>query len=79
MSKTDLLDKARRNPEGMDFGDFETLLGRLGWVLDRQAGSHRLWISPEGVRLPIQPKGAKAKVYQVQQFLRIHRQETGDE
>ncbi|MBI5450854.1 MAG: type II toxin-antitoxin system HicA family toxin [Gammaproteobacteria bacterium] len=80
MGKTEkLLEKARRHPENLDFGDFETLLGRLGWAMDRQAGSHRLWISPKGARLPIQPRGAQAKSYQIKQFLRIHDEESDNE
>lgn len=64
MSKTDkLLEKLQKNQEGVEFDDFETLLSRLGWILDRQSGSHRIWVSPKKTRLPIQPKGSKAKSY----------------
>lgn len=73
MTKTDkLLDKARNNPAGLGFDEFETLLGRLGWHKDRQSGSHRIYIAPGGQRLSIQPRGAQAKAYQVRQFLEIH-------
>ncbi len=65
-----LLEKARNNPSGLSFDDFETLLARLDWVKRGQEGSHRLWCSPKGYRLPIQPaKNGKAKRYQVKQFL----------
>jgi predicted RNA binding protein YcfA (HicA-like mRNA interferase family) len=65
-----LLAKALRNPGGMRFADFETLLHQCGWVFDHQTGSHRIWVSPEGHRLPIQErKDGKAKGYQVRQFL----------
>lgn len=67
-----LLQKARENPSGLRFEEFETLLIRLGWEKDRQTGSHRIYIAPGGQRLPIQPKGSKAKGYQVRQFLEIH-------
>ncbi len=77
MGKTDkLLEKARANPNGLAFVDFETLLARLGWRFDRQSGSHRIWISPHGERLPIQSRQGEAKSYQVKQLLRIHDDET---
>lgn len=39
--------------------------------MKRQSGSHRLWCSPTGFRLPIQPgKDGKAKAYRVEQFLK---------
>lgn len=76
MSKKEkLLEKARNNPNGLNFNEFETLLQMCGWTFDRQTGSHRVWYSPGGERLPIQPKGSNAKGYQVRQFLRILDQE----
>lgn len=73
MTKTDkLAAKARNNPAGLRFEEFETLLVRLGWAKDRQSGGHRIYIAPSGERLSIQPKGPKAKGYQVRQFLEIH-------
>ena len=79
MGKTDkLLDKARDNPSGLAFAEFETLLGRLGWRFDRQSGSHRIWISPRGERLPIQSRQGEAKAYQVKQFLRINDDDTNE-
>lgn len=71
-----LLDKARRNPDGLRFGDFETLMQSCDWTLDRQRGSHRIWKSPKGARLPVQEgKTGKAKGYQVRQFLTIYEEE----
>ncbi|MGH8643648.1 MAG: type II toxin-antitoxin system HicA family toxin, partial [Gammaproteobacteria bacterium] len=61
---------SRRLAITLSFDDFETLLARLGWVKRGQEGSHRLWYSQKGHRLPIQPsKNGKAKAYQVKQFL----------
>jgi predicted RNA binding protein YcfA (HicA-like mRNA interferase family) len=65
----ELLVAARNNPSGLSFGDFETLMRACGWQFKRQKGSHRLWYSPAGHRLPIQKSGNKAKAYQVRQFL----------
>lgn len=73
MTKTDkLFAKARNNPVGLRFEEVETLLVRLGWTRDRLSGSHRIYIAPSGERLTIQPKGPKAKDYQLRQFLEIH-------
>ena len=71
--KEKLWQKAQQNPQNLTFNEFETLLEQNGWQLARQKGSHRLWSSPQGQSLPIQPrKDGKAKVYQVQQFIKCH-------
>ncbi len=68
--------KARENPQNLTFDEFETLLRQTGWTFSRQKGSHRLWYSPKGQSLPIQPrKDGKAKVYQVQQFIKYQQEE----
>lgn len=73
MSKVEkLLKKARNNPSGLSFDNFENLLIQFGWIQQRQEGSHRIYVSPQGYRLSVQPKGAKAKGYQVRQFLKQH-------
>lgn len=64
-----LLNKARQNPEGLTFAEFQTLMIRQGWIKDHQRGSHQIWYSPEGVRLSIQNRNGMAKGYQVRQFL----------
>jgi len=65
-----LLARARNNPKGLSFGEFQTLLRQVEWQLDHQKGSHQIWYSPDGYRLPIQEaKDGKAKGYQVEQFL----------
>jgi hypothetical protein len=66
---TKLLNKAKRNPEGMSFADFQTLMTQCGWIKDRQRGSHQIWYSLEEARLSIQNRNGMAKGYQVQQFL----------
>lgn len=71
-----LLEAATNNPAGLRFDDFETLLARCGWRLDRQDGSHRIWYSKQGIRLPVQEgKAGKAKAYQVKQFLKAYQEE----
>ena len=74
-----LLDKAQRNPNGLQFRAFEQLLRQCGWTQRRQRGSHRIWYSPNGYRLIVQPNGPMAKGYQVRQFLKQHNQEKTDE
>ncbi len=70
MSKQEkLLQKAKNNAGGLHFNEFVKLLNNYGWILDRQRGSHQIWISPKRHRLPIQEKNGTAKKYQVEQFL----------
>ncbi|UXE63244.1 MAG: type II toxin-antitoxin system HicA family toxin [Woronichinia naegeliana WA131] len=72
-----LWQKAKESPQNLSFDEFETLLRQSNWTLERQKGSHRLWISPKGQILPIQPrKDGKAKPYQIQQFF-IYQEEKG--
>ncbi|MDE0089100.1 MAG: type II toxin-antitoxin system HicA family toxin [Candidatus Poribacteria bacterium] len=73
-----LLDKARRSPNGLKFREFERLLQHCGWTQRRQRGSHRIWYSPNGYRLIIQPDQSMAKGYQVRQFLKQYNQEEAD-
>jgi hypothetical protein len=60
-----LLARARHSSGGLSFAEFETMMRLAKWSLDRQRGSHRLWYSPRGYRLPVQPVGRQAKGYQV--------------
>jgi len=73
-----LLDKARRNPNGLQFREFEQLMRQCEWTQRRQRGSHRAWYSPKGYRLMVQPKRSMAKAYQVRQFLIKYNQEAED-
>ena len=74
-----LIQKARRNPNGLKFREFERLLLQSGWTQRRQRGSHRIWYSPNGHRLIIQPNGSMAKGYQVRQFLKQFNNEEANE
>ena len=79
-NKEKLLGKAKRNPNGFRFGDFETMLSQCGWTFDRQAGSHRIWYSPRKHRISLQEaRDGKAKGYQVRQFLERYEKERNDE
>ena len=71
-----LFQKARNNPDGLSFKDFQTLMSRAGWENKRQKGSHEIWYSPKGFRLPVQNREGKAKGYQVKQFLKLLTEET---
>ena len=47
MSSTEkLVDKMRRSPSGIRFGEVETLLRRSGFVLFNSRGSHRTITTP---------------------------------
>ena len=73
--KQKLLNQAKNNPQGLSFREFEKLLELCGWIFDHQTGSHRIWYSPNKHRLSIQPtKNAKAKAYQVKQFLNLNQE-----
>ncbi|WP_442886391.1 type II toxin-antitoxin system HicA family toxin [Candidatus Binatus sp.] len=71
-----LLEAARNNPNGLSFKDFEALLRQARWIFDRQKGSHQIWYSPKNSLISIQPRGAKAKGYQVKQFLEVYERES---
>lgn len=44
------------------FGDFERLLAAFGFLLDGQAGSHRIWYHLTlRERMNVQPQGGRAK------------------
>ena len=67
-----LLEAARNNPNNLNFGDFETLVRRFGFLHARTSGSHRIYKDAMGRLLNIQPrKDGKAKHYQVKEFLRL--------
>ena len=64
-----LLEKAKNNPRGLSYSDFETLLQQCDWLKDHQTGSHAIWNSPKKFRVSIQNRQGMAKEYQVKQFL----------
>ena len=70
-----LLEKAIRNPNGLSFAEFQTLLSQYGWTKDRQRGSHQIWYAPNGDRISIQTRNSMAKGYQVKQFLALRERE----
>lgn len=74
-----LFEKAQQNPNGLKFNQFERLMRGCGWAQRRQRGSHRIWYSPRGYRLSIQPNKSMAKGYQVRQFLAQYNKENEDE
>ena len=68
---SDLLEKARRNPEGLRFADLCKLAECHGWVFARQKGAHRLYTMPGAPRPMNFQEGEKgaSKTYQVRQLL----------
>jgi len=71
----DLADAAREGPASFRFKDLCKLVEALGYLLDRQKGSHLIYRHHTRRDLPIinlqRGSGGKAKPYQVRQVLRI--------
>lgn len=60
------------NRASMPFRDFRRILEAFGFTLDRVSGSHHIFKHASVSRaLSIQPRGDKAKPYQIDQFLDI--------
>lgn len=78
-NKKKLLGKAKNNPNGLNFREFQTLLQQCGWTNDHQKGSHQIWYSPKKYRLSMQKRESKAKGYQVKQFLNRLKEENKNE
>jgi predicted RNA binding protein YcfA (HicA-like mRNA interferase family) len=74
-----LLQKALNGPYSLNFAEFVTLLKRLGWIYQRQRGSHQIWHSPSGELLTIQDLKGKAKGYQVKQFIAQYKREPAND
>ena len=71
-----LIEKAQQHPDGLSYIELQTLFEQCGWKKRRQSGSHELWYSPKGFRLPIQRgENGQAKSYQIKQFLKRWEQE----
>jgi HicA toxin of bacterial toxin-antitoxin, len=70
-----LVGAAQRSPANIRFRDLCRLLVHLGYVLDRQRGSHHIYRHPSRLDLPLvnlqEGGGSKAKPYQVRQVLGI--------
>lgn len=41
-----LIARIRRRPAEADFGDVQALLRAFGWTLDRETGSHVIFVKP---------------------------------
>ncbi len=69
------VEAAERSPANVRFRDLCGLLIRLGNVLDRRRGSHRIYRHPTRRDLPLinlqESGGGKAKPYQVRQVVGI--------
>lgn len=65
-----LLRKARRSPSGLRFSELCSLTEALGFELQRQKGSYRVY-AHEGIKqiLNLQDDNGMAKAYQVRQLL----------
>jgi predicted RNA binding protein YcfA (HicA-like mRNA interferase family) len=66
-----LVRKARQAGASLPFHDFQTMLELMGWELDRQRGSHRIYLHPV-VLVPLSVQHRRdctAVKYQVKQAL----------
>ncbi len=67
-----ILEAARANPAGLTFGELQSLVTAVGFVLVRHNGSHHVYKRSGVVEIiNLQPKGNSAKRYQVEQVLEI--------
>ena len=64
-----LLSKARNSPDNLRFNELCSLAVCYGWVFQRQSGSHRIYMHPNGIVMNFQPRNGKAKPTQVRQLL----------
>ncbi len=74
MSKAEkLLAAVRNNPRGVRFDDLVRLVEALGFVPDRQSGSHAIYVHATRGDVPLlnlqEGKNGMAKAYQVEQLL----------
>lgn len=70
----EILERARRSPANVRFGDLRRLVEAIGYVLRRQKGAHHVFTHAVRPGLPIvnlQSDGANAKPYQVRQVVRL--------
>lgn len=67
----ELLGRARQNPQSLSFRELERLVLAVGYVFDRQSGSHRIYRCRGLPIINLQAIGKDAKPYQVRQVLQI--------
>ena len=64
--------KSGKSDNNISFNDFRNLIVDLGFKLDRQKGSHIIYVNKNiNEIMNIQPKGNKAKEYQVRDLRNI--------
>lgn len=64
-----LLEQVLQGRGSIGFQEFESLIEALGFGLNRQRGSHRIYTHPKLDRpFPVQPDGKDAKRYQIRQL-----------
>lgn len=63
--------KSGKSDNNIDYNDFVNLILALGFVFDRQNGSHKTFRNDDGYRMNVQPYGNKAKGYQVKELRKL--------
>lgn len=66
-----LIEQMRRSQNNVAFSDLERVVFSLGYVLDRQRGSHKVYRADGRPRIVLAPHGGQVKAYQVRQVLAI--------
>ena len=69
MKNKALLARIATKKQNVRFSDFVRLVEAMGFILDRQKGSHYSYRHACGAVLTLQEKGGQAKPYQISQFL----------
>ncbi|MFD1610706.1 type II toxin-antitoxin system HicA family toxin [Sphingomonas tabacisoli] len=65
-----LYSRARANPRGLSFREFERLLAAFGFANERTVGSHRHYVHPDVPDiLTVLPHGKEVKPYLVRRLL----------
>lgn len=67
----DILERAKRDQNGIRFEDLIKLVEAVGYTFRRQKGSHRMYSRPGCPLINLQRLKGNAKPYQVRQVLAI--------
>ncbi len=57
VSKSENMERLKRNPKGIRFQDLERIILRAGFVLDRTRGSHCVYVRGGRVLTVVKPHG----------------------
>ena len=64
-----IVDKMKRQPNGIRLNEADKVLKHYGYSLDRQKGSHRQYLTEDGERLTIVERKPTIKSFYVNEIL----------